>query len=269
MKLDGKTIVVTGGGSGIGRELVRALLARGARVGAIDLRPEGLAQTAAEAQAGDRLSLHTADIADRTAVLALPEAIIAHHGAVDGLINNAGIIQPFTPFESLDFAVIDRMIAINLGGPINMTKAFLPHLKARAEAHIANVASMGGFMPFPGQSMYGAAKAGVKLLTEGLYAELAETRVGVSVIMPGAVRTQIMANSGIGGRNHADSPEAARLTLPAPDAARIILDGIEADRLHILVGNDANLLWRLWRLAPRWSIRFIQKQMASRTASAS
>ncbi|MBJ3785997.1 SDR family NAD(P)-dependent oxidoreductase [Devosia sediminis] len=264
MKLDEKTVVVTGGGSGIGRELVLALLAKGARVAAVDLRQEGLNETAALARAGDRLSLHIADISDRDAVLALPAAIAARHGAVDGLINNAGIIQPFVHFSELDFAAIDRMVAINLMGTINMTKAFLPALKARPEAHLANVASMGGFMPFPGQSMYGAAKAGVKLLTEALYAELAETKVGVSVVMPGAIRTQIMANSGIGDRAMAESPEAASRTLPAPEAARIILAGIEANRLHILVGKDANMLFKLWRLMPEKSIRFIQKQMARR-----
>lgn len=262
MKLEGKTIVVTGAGSGIGRELVLALLGKGARVAAVDLRKEGLEETAALAKAGERLSLQTADISARDAVLALPAAIAAQIGPVDGLINNAGIIQPFVHFEALDFAVIDRMVSINLMGLINMTKAFLPVLKARPEAHLANVASMGGFMPFPGQSMYGAAKAGVKLLTEALYAELAETRVGVSVVMPGAVRTQIMANSGIGDRAMADNPEAANRTLPAPEAARIILEGIEANRLHILVGKDANMLWKLWRLMPTRSIRFIQKQMS-------
>lgn len=262
MKLEGKTILVTGAGSGIGRELVLALLNKGARVAAVDLREGGLQDTAALANAGDRLSLHTADISDRDAVLALPAAVAAQLGPVDGLINNAGIIQPFVHFEALDFAVIDRMVSINLMGVINMTKAFLPVLKARPEAHLANVASMGGFMPFPGQSMYGAAKAGVKLLTEALYAELAETRVGVSVVMPGAVRTQIMANSGIGDRAMAENPEAASRTLPAPEAARIILEGIEANRLHVLVGKDANMLWKLWRLMPTRSIRFIQKQMS-------
>ncbi|UYN99118.1 MAG: SDR family oxidoreductase [Devosia sp.] len=267
MKLDGKVLVVTGGGSGIGRELVLGLLARGARVAAVDLRPEGLEETARLAEAGDRLSLHQADISQRDMIMALPGQVLASHGQVDGLINNAGIIQQFVPFNALDFAAIDRMVSVNLMGTINMTKAFLPELLARPEAHLANVASMGGFMPFPGQSMYGAAKAGVKLLTEALYAELAETRVGVSVIMPGAIRTQIMANSGAGDRAMADSPEAASQTLPAPEAARIILDGIEAGRLHILVGKDAGMLWKLWRLMPTRSIRFIQKQMARRSAA--
>lgn len=265
MKLQGKTIVVTGAGSGIGRELTLSLLARGADVAAIDLKQDGLNQTESLAKAGERLSLHLGDIADRERVLALPEEILTRHKAIDGLINNAGIIQPFVHFEALDFAVIDRMVSINLMGTINMSKAFLPHLKGRPEAHLANVASMGGFIPFPGQSMYGAAKAGVKLLTEALYAELADTKVGVSVVMPGAIRTQIMANSGIGNGTEAESAEAANRTLSAPEAARLILDGIEQNRLHILVGKDANMLWKLWRLMPARSINLIQKQMAKRT----
>jgi NAD(P)-dependent dehydrogenase (short-subunit alcohol dehydrogenase family) len=262
MILQDKIIVVTGAGSGIGRELVLALLARGANVAALDLKQEGLDETAGLAKASERLSLHCGDIADRERVLALPTEILARHKAIDGLINNAGIIQPFLHFDALDFAVIDRMVSINLMGAINMSKAFLPYLKERPEAHLANVASMGGFMPFPGQSMYGAAKAGIKLLTEALHAELADTKVGVSVIMPGAIRTQIKANSGIGDRMEIESAEAVSRTLPAPEAARIILDGIEQNRLHILVGKDASMLWKLWRLMPARSIDFIQKQMA-------
>ena len=94
---------------------------------------------------------------------------------VDGLINNAGIVQPFVPFADLDQAAIDRVLDVNLMGTINMSRAFMPVLLSRPEAHLANVSSMGGFFPFPGQTLYGASKAGVKLLTEGLYAELLDT----------------------------------------------------------------------------------------------
>ena len=260
MKLRGKVIVVTGAGSGIGRALTRALLARGARVAAVDLRRPGLEETAALAEAGEALSLHEADISDVTAVAALPEAVIAYHGAVDGLINNAGIIQPFVPFAELDDAVIDKVLRVNLYGPIRMLRAFLPHLAQRPEAHIVNVSSMGGFMPFPGQTMYGASKAAVKLLTEGLYAELADTPIRVSLVMPGAVDTGISANSGVEMKG-AKAQDSAMKPLPAEDAARIILDGMEANRLHILVGKDAKALFWLQRLAPTWSIGFIQRQM--------
>ena len=155
--------------------------------------------------------------------------MIAHHGAVDGLINNAGIIQPFVTIEDLDYATIERVLDVNLMGTIHMVKAFLPHLMARPEAHIANVSSMGGFLPVPGQVMYGASKAAVKLLTEGLYAELLDTNVGVSVIMPGAVATNIAQNSGVSVPGEAEAADASNYpTTSAPDAARIMVDGIEA-----------------------------------------
>ncbi len=261
MKLHDKVVVVTGGGSGIGRELVFGLLKRGARVAALDLNMETLKETAEIAKAGDRLALFEGNIADRAAVMALPEKIEAALGPVDAVINNAGVIQPFVPFSELEIEVIDRVVDVNLVGPINMIKAFLPGLKTRPEAHLVNVASMGGFLPFPKQSMYSATKAGVKALTEALYQEHQGTSLSVSCVMPGAVQTNITENSGI-DRPPGDPEAAASRTLPAPEAARIILDGVEADRLHILVGSDARMLWRLVRIAPAWALRFIQKQMA-------
>ncbi len=264
MKLADKIVVVTGAGGGIGRALVVALLARGARVAGVDRRPEGLEETASIAAAGQRLSLHTADVTDRAAVEALPEAVVAHHGAVDGLINNAGVIQPFTPFAELDYAVIDRMVQVNLYGVIHMTKAFLPHLQARPEAHVVNVSSMGGFVPFPGQTMYGASKAAVKLLTEGLYAELLETSVRVSVALPGAVATDIMRNSGAGALSPQDAADAPLKPLAPEAAARTLLDGVERDRLHILIGKDARLLDVLDRIAPKWLIGFMRRQLADK-----
>ncbi|MZR13522.1 SDR family NAD(P)-dependent oxidoreductase [Maritimibacter sp. DP07] len=261
MKLNDKVVVVTGGGSGIGRELVLGLLARGARVAAIDIHMDTLEETAKLADAGDRLSLHEGNIADRDAVLKLPSAIEAVHGPVDGLINNAGVIQPFEDFNDLDFDVIDRMVNINLMGPLNMTKAFLPGLMTRPAAHLVNVASMGAFIPFPGQTMYSATKAGVKLATEGIYSELMNTNVDVSVVMPGAVKTHISENSGVEMHGDPEAAANAKMTL-APDAAKTILDGMEAGKLHILIGSDARMLWRLVRLAPAWAIGFIQKQMA-------
>src|SRR6478609_3856854 len=156
MMVRGKVWVVTGGGSGMGRELVLLLLQRGARVAAIDVSATALDETVALAAAGDRLTVHVVDITDRTAVEALPAAVVGAHGVVDGLINNAGIIQPFVPIAELDYSAIERVLDVNLMGTVHMVKAFLPLLLARPEAHLANVSSMGGFFPFPGQTMYGA-----------------------------------------------------------------------------------------------------------------
>ena len=263
MDVSGRVFVVTGGGNGIGREVVLELLRRGAAVAAVDIRQESLDETAGLAAAGDSLSTFVVDITDRKAVEALPDHVIAAHGAVDGVVNVAGIIQPFVPLAELDYAAIERVIDVNLYGTIHMVKAFLPHLLERPVAHIANVSSMGGFLPVPGQTVYGASKAAVKLLTEGLYAELLDTHVGVSVVLPGAVGTDITANSGVdipGGGEAAEQAGSFRTT-PPQDAATIIVDGIEKNRLHILVGRDSAMMFRLNRLAPRRSALLIQRKM--------
>ena len=260
MKTAGKVWVVTGGGNGMGRELVLELLRRGARVAAVDVRGDALAETAALTPSGDRLSLHVLDVTDVVAARALVDDVVVAHGSVDGLLNNAGIVQPFRTVADLDDAAIRRVLDVNLMGPITMVRAFLPTLMTRPEAHIANVSSMGGFFPFPGQTIYGASKAGVKLLSEGLYLELAETPVRVSVIFPGAVRTEITKNSGV--TMAVTDAGSTRMPMTAPDAAaRMMLDGIEKDKYHIYVGRDALLMSLAVKIAPRQAALLVARQM--------
>jgi short-subunit dehydrogenase len=180
---------------------------------------------------------------------------------VDGLINVAGIIQPFVRLNDLDYDVIERVINVNLYGTIHMVKAFLPYLLARPVAHLANVSSMGGFLPVPGQTIYGASKAAVRLMTEGLYSELLDTSVGVSVIFPGAVATDITGNSGVEVPGMDDVDQSKIRTTSPEDAARIILDGIESDDLHIYVGWDSKMMSLMTRVAPRRANHFISRQM--------
>jgi NAD(P)-dependent dehydrogenase (short-subunit alcohol dehydrogenase family) len=101
-----KVVVVTGGGNGIGQQVVLELLRRGARVATVDIREESLNETTKLAAAADRLATFVVDITDRSATEALPEKVIAAHGAVDGLINVAGIIQPFVKLNELEYDVI-------------------------------------------------------------------------------------------------------------------------------------------------------------------
>ena len=115
MKVNNKVMVVTGGGSGIGRALVLKLANKGARVAAIDMNEVTLKETWNLAGGyNDRISLHVMNVSDRSAVVSLPETVIAAHGAVDGLINNAGIIQPFVRFNDLDSDDIERVLNYNL-----------------------------------------------------------------------------------------------------------------------------------------------------------
>ncbi len=264
MKVNNKVIVVTGAGSGMGRALVLALLKRGARVAAADLNEATLNETVELAgPQWDKVSRHVVNVSDRAAVEALPAAVIAAHGAVDGLINNAGIIQPFVRLNELQYDAIDRVLNVNLYGVIYMTKAFLPHLLTRPAAHIVNVSSMGGFFPVPGQSLYGASKAGVKLLTEGLFSELTETNVRVTVVFPGAIATNISQNSGVVIAAPAAADDAAQSfpTTSAEDAAQIILNGIENDAFQVYIGNDAKMMNWLYRLSPKRATRFMYNRM--------
>lgn len=260
MKLAGKAVVVTGAGSGIGRQVALQALGRGAKVAGVDLRQQGLDATAELAAEVTELAMFQADVTDRAAIEALPARITDAIGAPDAVIHCAGIIQPFVKLAELDYEAIERVVNVNFWGTVHMVKAFLPGLLGRNEGHIALVSSMGGFLPVPGQTVYGATKAAVKLLGEGLYAELLETNVGVSVIMPGAVGTEITANSGVDIPIDDADASSHRVTT-AEDAGRIILDGVESDDLHIFVGRDARTMNLLTRAAPKRATHLIQRQM--------
>lgn len=264
MVIQNKIIAVTGAGGGIGGEIVRVLLDRGAIVAAIDLRQEGLDNL--KTLVGphvERLTTYPLDITDKSAVNDLPEQIIAAYGAIDGLINCAGIIQPFVPIASLEDDAIERVMNVNFYGTVYMTRAFLPHLLSRPEAYIANVSSMGGFLPVPGQGVYGASKAAVKLFTEALYAELLDSTVRVSIVFPGATKTDITANSGVAIPDAANQSSQSFKMLSAYDAATQIVNGIERDKPQILVGKDTKLMNKLYRLNPVYATKLIAKQMKS------
>lgn len=263
MKINGKVIVVSGGGSGIGRELVLATLKKGARVAAVDISQAGLEETARLAGNPAGLSTHVVDISDRAAVEALPEAVLGAHGAVDGIINNAGIIQPFVRYKDLTLAQIERVMNINFYGTLYMTGAFLPHLLQRPEAHILNVASMGSFVPVPGQTLYGASKAAVKLFTEGLHSELKDSRVHVTLAVPGATSTNIAVNSGVMSADRQSAEDAKFKTTPADVAALAMLDAMENNRYSVLIGSDTKTMDFLHRLMPERAARIIYNQMKS------
>ena len=158
---------------------------------------------------------------------------------IDVLINNAGIIQPFVKINDLTFEQAEKVMNVNFYGPFAMIKAFLPGLITRPAAHILNVSSMGAYAPVPGQSVYGASKAAVKLLTEGLRSELLGTNVGVTVVFPGAVATNISTNSGLAMPANADAQNSQFKSLPAPIAAKKMIDAIERGKPRITIGRDA------------------------------
>lgn len=264
MKIKGKTIIVTGGGNGMGREMVMRLLNLGARVAAIDINESALNETVtlAGASAG-QLSTHITNLSDPKAVKTAVEKIAELHGYIDGLINNAGIIQPFVRIKDLEMSVIEKVMHVNFYGTLYMTRAVLPYLLQRPEAQIVNISSMGGFLPVPGQAVYGASKAAVKLLTEALYAELLDTPIHVTLVFPGAIATNITQNSGvtIPGAENRDPSDSKFKAMPASKAAAIIIAGMEDNAERIYVGRDSKMMNLLYRISPGFATRFIAKQM--------
>lgn len=264
MKVQGKVFVVTGAGGGIGGHIVSVLLARGAKVAAVDLKDETLQLLKKQVGDSSSISTHALNITDRAAVEALPQQVIAAQGAVDGLINCAGIVQPFVKVNDLDYDAIERVMNVNFYGTLYMTKAFLPELLKRPEGYVANVSSMGGFLPVPGQSVYGASKAAVKLLTEGLYAELLNTSVHVSVVFPGATNTNITQNSGVKAPTAAAADQNQSFQMLSPEqAATIIVDGIQKNKPQIFTGKDSRTMNKLYRLNPVYATKLITKRMQS------
>lgn len=261
MHVKGKVVVVTGAGSGIGREVSFSLLERGARVALVDINKDSLKETVSMSGVDKtRVSTHVVNLSNLNEVKALPQAVLEAHSTVDGLINNAGIIQPFSPVQDLDFDTIHRIMDVNYYGTLYMIKSFLPLLKERNEAHLVNVSSMGGIVPVPGQSVYGAAKAAVKLLTEGLMSELHATTVGVSLVVPGAVATNIMKNSGVTREGSDEKLNHIKL-LTAKEVADLVIDAMETNKLRVFAGKDSKIMNTLYRLSPRTASKMIARKL--------
>ncbi len=262
MKLQDKIFVVTGAGGGIGSELVGELLTRGAKVAAIDLRPEYLSALQTKLN-NPNLSIFPVDITDKDLVDKLPEQIIQAHGSVDAIVNCAGIIQPFVKVNDLDYEAIDRVMKVNFFGALYVVKAFLPHLLIRPEAYIVNFSSMGGFLPVPGQSVYGASKAAIKLLSEGLYAELRGTSVHVTTVFPGATETAITKNSGVSAPSLGENVDAAKkYKMLSPKVAAIqVVNGIENNKPQIFTGSDSKIMNFLYRVNPVYATNMITNKM--------
>ncbi|MGX7827744.1 SDR family NAD(P)-dependent oxidoreductase [Actinokineospora sp. 24-640] len=234
-----KVAVVTGAASGIGRALVRSLLAEGARVAASDIDVDGLVET------GDRVRNYRLDVADRDAIYAHADAVVADFGRVDLVVNNAGVALKGTVREMSD-EDFRWVMDIDFWGVVHGTRAFLPHLVA-SRGHVVNVSSVFGLIGVPTQSAYNSAKFAVRGFTESLRQEMRGTGVGVSCAHPGGIKTNIARNARATSAAEADAFEKTAMTSPET-AARVILDGVRKDRARILVGPDAYIIDALPRL---------------------
>ena len=186
MKLAKRTVLITGGSSGIGLELAQQLLERD-NVVIITGRDQDKLDAATRAL--PRVHTFRSDVSDPEAIAALHERVIARFPALDTLINNAGIMRNLSLHQSRDLNDITREIEINFGGPIRMIQQFLPHLKTRPGALIVNVSSGLAFVPLPISPVYSATKAAIHSFTQSLRVQLAGTGVTAIELAPPGVET--------------------------------------------------------------------------------
>ena len=260
MKIKGKNVIVTGGASGVGKELTKQLLERGCNVAAIDINKENLENLKKELDS-KKLRTYVVDMGDVESIKAFRENYKKDYSDVDIIINNAGIIQPFVKVGELEDKTINKVMNVNFFGPVNLIRFFMDDLiKDRSEQYIVNVSSMGGFFPFPGQTIYGASKAALKIFTEGLYAELEKTNVRVMIVLPGAMNTNITVNSNV----KVDmSKEDSNFKMLEPSiAAKKIIEGIEKNKFKLFLGSDAKFLKLLYKINSKAAISFINKKMS-------
>jgi len=257
MNLRGRTALVTGAGSGIGRGLAHVLAGRGARLALADIDEAGLAATVATLPAGTVVTSHRLDVADRAAVASLPDAVAAAHGRLDLLFNNAGVAIGGTFLEASE-ADFEWLFEINFWGVVRMTRAFLPLLATSDDARIVNLSSIYGIIAPPGQTAYSASKFAVRGFSNALRHELemAGARIGVTVVHPGGVATEIARRArlptGVAAADVQARVERMQsfLRMPPARAAEIIVRGVQRRRARVLVGNDARAAALLEWLAP-------------------
>jgi short-subunit dehydrogenase len=259
-KFEGSAAAITGAASGIGRALALALAARGCDVALADLDEAGLQSVATEITAvhARRVTIQRVDVADALQIQAFSSAAIAEFPSLNILINNAGVAL-LGQFEEFDQAQMAWLMDINFWGVVRGTRAFLPHLQRRPQAHIVNISSIFGIIAPPGQSAYAASKFAVRGFSESLRHELAmsNSTVRLSVVHPGGVKTNIARQARVGAllretvssSELGDRFEKLARTTPAA-AARRIVRGIERNDARILIGWDARFLDMIQRFMP-------------------
>lgn len=262
MRLAGRTAVVTGAASGIGRGVAIALAARGCHLALADIDEAGLAETTSLVRHdGLRVTRHALDVSDRAGVATFPAVVRASHPGVDVLVNNAGVAVGGN-FEQVSDEDFEWLFGINFWGVVRLTRAFLPVLRESDEARIVNLSSVFGIVAPAGQVPYAASKFAVRGFSEALRHELAGSTIGVTVVHPGGVATSISDNArapaGVPMEEVVRRREEFRkyLRMPPQRAGEIIVRGIERRQPRVLVGTDALALSLVARLAPAsyWSI---------------
>ena len=259
MKFDwaGKVVVLTGAGSGIGRALALDLKERGARLALNDWNADALEETRRLLGNADVMT-QTFSVADPQAWTAFRDEAMERFGAVDGLVNNAGIGHEAVATADMDPADFARVLDVNLWGTIHGCQAFLSDLTERPQAALVNVSSIYGSIAVGLLNAYCTSKFAVRGFTESLRMEARafHPNLLVSVVQPGGIATNVARNGISAGSRTTDERERDRanfeknLKTSSEKAARTILDGVERGRERILIGTDARIADAMGRLRP-------------------
>ena len=253
--LDNKVVVITGAGSGMGREMALIAARQGALLAISDWNEPGLAETVdlVKAAGARELRSDVVDVADRAAVAALAEAVVEQFGRVNMVVNNAGVTVT-GDFEEMSYDDFDWIVGVNFMGVVNGTKEFLPHLIASGDGAIVNISSLFGLISMPGQTAYNATKYAVRGFSEALREEMLINGhdVTVTCVHPGGIKTGIARNGRKTASQDAESIDSffekklARMT--AEKAAQIIIKGALAGKARVLVGIDAHAMHHFAKL---------------------
>ena len=258
--IENKTVAITGAASGIGRMLAVNMARQKCNMAIADVNATGLRETAGLIDTSVRVSTHVVDVSKREQVFAFAAEAAKYHGGVDIIINNAGVVV--TDFiETVPLEDFAWLFDINFWGVVYGTTAFLPYLKRQPEGHIVNISSINGILPNPGHAPYCAAKFAVKGYTETLAQEMHGTKIHVSCVHPGGIKTNIARNARINRTLSSISKEdGVRIyeeilnKTTADEASRIIISGIRANRRRIMVGADARIADLITRLFPVFAV---------------
>jgi NAD(P)-dependent dehydrogenase (short-subunit alcohol dehydrogenase family) len=247
--LEGKTAFVTGGASGIGLGIAKALLGAGMNVVIADIRGDHLESATKELDGGDQVLALTLDVTNRDQFAHCADAAEAKFGKIHILCNNAGVAV-VGQTELATYADWDWVMGVNLGGTINGVTTMLPRILAHGEGgHIVNTASMSGLLPHPGATIYGVTKGAVVAMIEGMRLELEPVGVICSAFCPGAVATNIAKAAETRpdalsetGYAEADKRRATdtntHLYQTKEEVGQRVLRGILNDELYILTHSE-------------------------------
>lgn len=272
-ELRGRTAVVTGAASGIGRALAAILAQRGCALALADVDAAGLEETATRARViGIRVSCHVVDVADWDRMVAFADDVQREFGGADLLVNNAGVSVTGT-LEEQSIEDLRWIVGVNFWGVVHGCKAFLPLLRQRPEAHIVNVSSLFGIIGLPTQSSYCATKFAVSGFSEALWAELADSGIGVTVVHPGGVKTNIVkaSRTADAALKQAAIERFGRQAMAPERVAERIVRGVERGEMRVRICRETFVVDWAKRLFPAGVHRLVRRgyrRLGSRSSPA-